>query len=288
MVLNSKKLLSYWQLMRADRPIGTYLLAWPTIWALLIAADGFPPLGLFIIFMLGTFVMRSAGCVINDIADRNFDGHVTRTKHRPLATGAVTTKEALGLFVLLLVVALGLVLLLNISTIVLSIFAVAVAALYPFCKRWTHLPQVVLGVAFSFGIPMAFTAQNNDNYGVALLLVVANLLWTVAYDTEYAMADRDDDITVGIRSTALLFGRFDRLIIGLLQLLTLISLVAVGVVIESNWPYYGGLVVASALFAHQHWRIRKREAMACFRAFLDNHYVGMAIGVGLAISLLLD
>lgn len=277
------KLNSYWRLMRADRPIGTYLLAWPTLWALLIAGAGNPPLKVVAIFMLGTFLMRSAGCVINDFADRNLDGHVERTKLRPLAAGEVNSTEAILLFFGLLILAFLLVLQFNTQTIMLAFAAAGVASLYPFCKRWTQLPQVVLGIAFSFGILMAFSALNNDQWWLAGGLFIANIVWTIAYDTEYAMADRADDLKIGIKSTAILFGRYDRLIIAALQLVTLIILALLWHQLNVQWYAWVGLIAAASLFGYQHWMIRERAPKACFQAFLHNHYVGMVIGVSLAL-----
>ncbi|OIM99195.1 4-hydroxybenzoate polyprenyltransferase [Idiomarina sp. MD25a] len=277
------KLNSYWRLMRADRPIGTYLLAWPTLWALLIAGAGNPPLKVVVIFMLGTFLMRSAGCVINDFADRNLDGHVERTKLRPLAAGEVNSTEAILLFFGLLLLAFLLVLQFNTQTIMLAFAAAGVASLYPFCKRWTQLPQVVLGIAFSFGILMAFSALNNDQWWLAGGLFFANIVWTIAYDTEYAMADRTDDLKIGIKSTAILFGRYDRLIIAGLQLVTLIILALLWHQLNVQWYAWVGLIAAAGLFGYQHWMIRERAPKACFQAFLHNHYVGMVIGVSLAL-----
>ncbi|WP_404401194.1 4-hydroxybenzoate octaprenyltransferase [Idiomarina seosinensis] len=276
------KLQAYWRLMRADRPIGTYLLAWPTIWALLIAGDGEPSLKLFTLFMLGTFFMRSAGCVINDFADRNLDGHVSRTRQRPIPAGEVTAAEALAVFTGLLFAAFIVVLQLNTETVMLAFLAVGIAALYPFCKRWTHLPQVVLGVAFSFGILMAFTSQQSDQWFIAGVLFVTNLIWTVMYDTEYAMADRDDDINIGIRSTAILFGRYDRAVIGLLQILTVLLLSYVAWLFNWSWPLLLSLVVIVVLFGYQQQLIKEREPARCFQAFLHNHYVGMTFALGLA------
>lgn len=278
-----QKLVAFWQLMRADRPIGTYLLAWPTIWALMIAGAGEPPLRIVVIFLLGTFVMRSAGCVINDFADRNYDGHVRRTRQRPIPAGKISATEAMIGFIALLAIAFGLVMQLNTETVMLSFFAAGVAALYPFCKRWTHLPQIVLGIAFSFGIPMAFTALESDQWFIAGLLFLANILWTVAYDTEYAMADREDDLKIGLQSTAILFGRFDRLAIGLLQLATLALLGWVLHLITVELWVWLALAVVFLLFAYQHWLIRHREPGKCFQAFLHNHYVGMVFAIGLAV-----
>jgi len=279
----AQKLQAFWQLMRADRPIGTYLLAWPTIWALLIAGTGNPPLKIVVIFLLGTFVMRSAGCVINDFADRNFDGHVRRTKQRPIPAGKISATEAIIGFFILLAIAFGLVLQLNTNTVMLSFLAAGVAALYPFCKRWTHLPQVVLGVAFSFGILMAFTALESNEWFIAALLFIANIIWTVAYDTEYAMADREDDLKIGLQSTAILFGRFDKLIIALLQLVVIGLLAWVLYILTADWIAWAALGVSVLLFMYQQWMIRHREPMKCFQAFLHNHYVGMVFAIGLAL-----
>lgn len=279
----AQKLQAFWQLMRADRPIGTYLLAWPTVWALLIAGTGNPPLKIVVIFMLGTFFMRSAGCVINDFADRNFDGHVKRTKQRPIPTGKISATEAIIGFFILLAIAFVLVLQLNTNTVMLSFLAAGVAALYPFCKRWTNFPQVVLGIAFSFGILMAFTALESDEWFIAGVLFVTNILWTVAYDTEYAMADREDDLKIGLQSTAILFGHYDKLIIALLQLVVVGLLAWVLYIVTADWIAWVALALSSLLFIYQHWLIRHREPMKCFQAFLHNHYVGMVFAVGLAL-----
>jgi len=278
-----QKLAAFWQLMRADRPIGTYLLAWPTIWALMIAGAGNPPMRIVVIFLLGTFVMRSAGCVINDFADRNFDGHVRRTRQRPIPAGKISATEAMIGFIALLAIAFGLVMQLNTQTVMLSFFAAGVAALYPFCKRWTHLPQVVLGIAFSFGILMAFTALESEQWLIAGLLFLTNVIWTVAYDTEYAMADREDDLKIGLQSTAILFGRFDRLAIGLMQLVSLALLAWVLYSLSAEIWAWLGLAVVLLLFGYQHWLIRHREPGKCFQAFLHNHYVGMVFAIGLAL-----
>jgi 4-hydroxybenzoate polyprenyltransferase len=275
---------AYWRLMRADRPIGSLLLLWPTLTALLIAGAGDPPLKILVIFMLGVWVMRSAGCVINDYADRDIDGHVSRTSQRPLARGDIASWEALLLFGVLLLVALLLVLQLNQTTLYLSFAAVAVATLYPFCKRFTQLPQVVLGVAFSFGILMAFTALEQGLPLPAWLLFFANLSWTVGYDTQYAMADRDDDRHIGVKSTAILFGSYDRLAIALLQLLTLVLLTGLGLVIDAAYPYYAALVVIIGLFAWQHKLTWQRQPSACFQAFLHNNHVGWVLTLAMVIE----
>ena len=231
------KLKLYLQLIRFDKPIGTLLLLWPTLCALWLAAEGMPEPKLLAIFLLGTFLTRSAGCIINDLADRHVDGAVQRTSNRPLVIGTVSEKEALTLFIVLMLLAFALVLFTNALTIQLSLVAVILASSYPFMKRYTHLPQVVLGAAFSWGIPMAFAAQTGALPPALWLLYCANLLWTVAYDTEYAMVDRDDDILIGVKSSAILFGRHDRLIVGLLQVLTLCTLWLTGQQFGLGWPY---------------------------------------------------
>lgn len=282
-----EKLSAYWRLMRMDRPIGTLLLLWPTLWALWLAAQGQPNWPVLLVFVLGVVVMRAAGCVINDYADRHFDGHVKRTANRPLPSGDVRPSEARWLFVALVALAFALVLTLNSLTIVLSLVALALAAVYPFMKRFTHLPQLVLGVAFGWSIPMAFAAQMNLLPLSCWLLLLANICWTVAYDTQYAMVDRDDDLRIGIKSTAILFGRFDKLIIGLLQLATLLLLVLVGVLSQLGSLYYWSLLACAALFVYQQQLLKERERDACFQAFLNNNYVGMVLFCGIASSYLL-
>jgi 4-hydroxybenzoate polyprenyltransferase len=272
------------QLIRFDRPIGTLLLLWPTLWALWLAAEGVPPLHLLLIFAVGTFCMRSAGCAMNDLADRGFDGAVARTRERPLVTGALTPGEALVICAGLGLVAFVLVLLTNPLTIVLSFAGVALAACYPFMKRHTHLPQLVLGAAFSWGIPMAFAAVRAELPPELWLVFIANLLWTVAYDTEYAMVDRDDDIKIGVKSTAILFGDMDRAMIGVLQALALMALLLVGQRFELGLFYHASLLVCAALFIFQHRLIRNREPGGCFRAFLNNNYVGLAVFAGLVLE----
>jgi 4-hydroxybenzoate polyprenyltransferase len=272
------------QLIRFDKPIGTLLLLWPTWWALWIAAEGFPDLDLLLIFTLGTFLMRSAGCVVNDLADRHWDGAVNRTSARPLVTGTVSVKEARLLFVALLAMAFITVLFTNPLTIKLSFAAVALASTYPFMKRYTQLPQVVLGAAFSWGIPMAFAAQANSLPPALWLIYLGNLLWTMAYDTKYAMVDREDDLVVGIKSTAILFGRHDRLIIGLLQLGFLALMTAAGSSFGLGPWYYLGLVGAAILCVYHQYLIRERNPAACFRAFLHNNWVGAVIFAGVALD----
>ena len=274
----------YIELMRLDRPIGTYLLLWPTLWALWLAAEGVPDISTLIIFVLGVILMRAAGCVINDYADRDFDGHVERTRERPLATGRISARQALIAFAVLVGLSGLLVLLTNALTIQLAFVGVGLAALYPFCKRFTFYPQVVLGAAFSWAIPMAFAAQAGTLPIPLWLLFIANLLWTVAYDTEYAMCDREDDLRIGIKSTAILFGDADRLITGLLQGLTLVCLLLVGARFDLGLYYYLGLLGMTLGFAWQHWLMRERERLACLQAFLSNHWAGMLVFIGLALD----
>lgn len=281
------KARAYWQLARFDRPIGSLLLLWPTLWALFLAADGMPNFHVTLVFVLGVIFMRAAGCVINDYADRNFDGHVKRTAQRPLPSGALSEREALGLFGLLVLVSFLLVLTMNSLTIMLSVVGLLLAAAYPFMKRYTHLPQLVLGMAFGWSIPMAYAAQSGELTPLAWVLFVANILWTIAYDTQYAMVDRDDDLKIGIKSTAILFGRLDKMIIGVLQLGTLLLLIAVGVMQNLSQSYYWFLLLASALFVYQQMLIREREREPCFKAFLNNNYVGMLIWLGIVISVCL-
>ncbi|MGQ3056936.1 MAG: 4-hydroxybenzoate octaprenyltransferase [Nevskia sp.] len=286
MTITRDRLAAYSQLMRLDKPVGTWLLLWPTLWALWFAAGGLPPLHLLAIFVLGTFLMRSAGCVINDYADRKVDGHVERTRGRPLASGRATPREALVLFVLLALMALAVAAPLNAAALWLSVPAVVIAASYPFAKRFHSLPQAHLGIAFSWGIPMAFAAVGGRvDWPMATLLMAANLCWTIAYDTLYAMVDRDDDLKVGVRSSAILFGRADLLIIGLLQLAALGLLAFAGWRMRLAVPYWLGLAVAASFVANQLWRVRHRDRAACFAAFLGNNRVGAVVFLGLALSL---
>ncbi|KJY67573.1 4-hydroxybenzoate polyprenyltransferase [Vibrio coralliilyticus] len=282
--MTAAKAQAYWQLMRMDKPIGTLLLLWPTLWALIIAAQGVPDLTVLVVFILGVVFMRSAGCVINDFADRKVDGHVKRTSQRPLPSGRVTSKEAIGLFIVLSVASFLLVLTMNPLTIKLSFAGLFLAFIYPFMKRYTHLPQLFLGLAFSWSIPMAWAAQANELPAMVWFIFAINALWTIAYDTQYAMVDRDDDLKIGIKSTAILFGRFDKMIIGALQLVTMAMLIAVGNCYELGASYYWSLLIAGALFVFQHHLIRHRERDLCFRAFLNNNYVGMVIAAGLLIA----
>ncbi|MFQ3198251.1 MAG: 4-hydroxybenzoate polyprenyltransferase [Paraglaciecola sp.] len=270
-----------WQLTRADKPVGIYLLLWPTLWALFLAAQGLPDILILLVFVSGVVLMRSAGCVINDYADRAIDGSVERTAQRPLVTRTVSEKQALGLFAVLVLLAFLLVLTLNWQTILLSSVALILASCYPFMKRYTHLPQVVLGAAFGWAIPMACMAVTEQVAGWGWALFAANILWTVAYDTQYAMVDRDDDIKIGVKSTALLFGQYDRLIIALLQLGMVLVLAVIGYYLGLHWPYFSALVVVAGLFVYQQKLIWRRTRQGCFKAFLNNNYVGLAIVLGI-------
>lgn len=273
----------YARLMRLDKPIGIYLLLWPTLWALWIAAKGVPDLRVLCVFIAGVVLMRSAGCVINDFADRKIDPKVSRTRERPLASGKVSSREALALFGLLCLLAFALVLLMNGLTILLSFIAVALAAVYPFMKRYTYYPQVVLGLAFGWSIPMGFAAQTGSVPPVAWVLLAINLLWTVAYDTMYAMVDRKDDLRARIKSTAILFGDADRMIIGVLQGLALLGLLLVGKQLSLSLYYFGGVLAAAGLAVYQQRLIRKREPSLCFAAFLNNHWFGLVVFVGIVL-----
>jgi len=274
------------QITRMDKPIGTYLLLWPTYWALWIASDGIPNFILLVIFTLGVFVMRSAGCVINDYADRKVDGQVKRTENRPLVVGTMSPEQAIMLFGFLIGVAFALVVNLSWFTVQLSVGALLLAASYPFMKRYTHLPQVALGAAFSWGMIMAFAEVQGQVPLVAWLLFLANLLWTVAYDTMYAMVDRDDDIKIGVKSTAILFGQQDKRIIALLQVMVIGLLFTVGEQLAFGWPYQLCIVIGAALFCYQQILIVNRERTACFNAFLNNHLFGLVIFVGILIEYL--
>jgi 4-hydroxybenzoate polyprenyltransferase len=276
-----ERLVHYWRLMRFDKPIGILLLLWPALWALWIAGDGAPdPLPLAV-FVAGVVLMRAAGCVINDYADRDFDPHVERTKQRPIAAGQVPPRAALTLFALLCLIAFRLVLLLNPLTIALSFVGAFLAASYPFMKRHTHLPQAYLGIAFGWAVPMSFAAQTGQIPLTAWLLYLATVLWALIYDTMYAMVDRDDDLKIGVKSTAILFGERDRAIIGALQAAMLLILAYIGGTLGLSFPYWLGLLAAAGLFVYQQGLIRKREKAHCFEAFLNNNWVGCAIFAGL-------
>jgi 4-hydroxybenzoate polyprenyltransferase len=272
---------AYWRLMRFDKPIGILLLMWPTWWALLLAGSGLPAVRNVLVFTGGVILMRAAGCVMNDIADRDFDPHVERTRQRPLASGELSLKQALILFLILMLMAFGLVLLTNALTVKLALVGAALASSYPFFKRFTHLPQVVLGIAFGWGIPMAFAAENEAIHLAAWWLLGINTLWSVIYDTLYAMVDREDDLAVGIKSTAILFGRFDILITAVLMLLMIALLAGLGGWLGLKWPWYLAVSIAAVLFARQIASIRGRDREACFRAFLNNNWVGMVLFSGL-------
>ena len=267
--------------MRFDKPIGTFLLAAPTLWGIALANEGFPSLRLLAIFLAGIVVMRAAGCIANDLADRNLDGHVERTRLRPLVTGALSVKEAVALLLLLLATALGLVALTNPLTIKLSFAGAGLAMIYPLMKRITHLPQIVLGIAFSWSIPMAFAASINALPSALWWLFTANLLWTVVYDTQYAMVDREDDLSVGIKSTAILFGALDVRIIGLLQCLCLIAFWRCGVAFSLGPVYYAAVAAVGILFARHLWLIRDRDIEHCFAAFNQSKWIGLIILMGL-------
>jgi 4-hydroxybenzoate polyprenyltransferase len=275
----------YEKLMRLDRPIGILLLLWPTLWGLWLSGQGRPDWVVVWVFVLGTVLMRSAGCVINDYADRDFDRHVERTRERPLTAGRVTTREALALFAALSLCAFALVLVLGRPLVIwLSVPALFFAASYPFTKRFFAIPQAYLGIAFGFGIPMAYAAQLGEVPAEAWLLLLANVFWAIAYDTEYAMVDREDDLKIGIKTSAITFGRFDVAAVMLCYAATLAILAGVGWTHGLGWPFYAGLGVAAAIMGVHYGWIRGRERMACFRAFLHNNYVGMAIFAGIVIN----
>jgi len=279
------KLKLYAELVRLNRPIGIYLLLWPTLWALWFAAKGMPDLKILIIFVLGVVFMRSAGCAINDYADRHIDKHVARTKERPLTSGKISSKEALGVFGVLVFAAFLLVLQLNSLTIFLSLVAIALAASYPFMKRYHYFPQVHLGAAFAWAIPMAYTAiTQKAPPPEAWLLFIAALLWTTAYDTQYGMVDRDDDLRIGVKSTAILFGKHDNVINASLQLLTLILLTIVGLLTERGIIFYLSILIASGFIVYQQFLTQNRERDKCLQAFLNNHWFGMVIFIGIALD----
>ena len=278
---SDSKLQGLWRLMRFHKPIGTWLLAAPTTWALIIASEGWPDLKILCIFGLGIVVMRAAGCVANDLADRKLDGHVARTRDRPLVTGLVSTKEALALLLLLLSIALALVLLTNALTVKLSLVGVALAMMYPYMKRVTHLPQFVLGAAFSWSIPMAFAAVTNTLPEALWWLFLGNLLWTVVYDTQYAMVDREDDLAIGIKSTAILFGHLDRRLIAIMQAGALACFLQTGVAFGFTWPFYAALLCIALLFCWHQWLIRHRQEEACFKAFNQSKWIGLIMLLGI-------
>ena len=278
---------AYIRLMRLDKPIGSLLLLWPTYWALFLSADGWPDLNILFIFTLGVFIMRTAGCVINDFADRKIDKHIVRTQQRPLATGEISSNSALVLFGLLLLIALGLVLQTNILTIKLSLIAVLLATLYPFTKRWTNLPQLVLGAAFGMSVPMAFSAQTGVVPLTAWLVFIATLVWTLIYDTFYAMADRDEDLKIGVKSTAILFAKYDQIIITLLQILLIIVLILIGNVFDLGLIYDFSLVIISFFMIYHQFLLKKRQKEEYFKAFLNNNFIGMTAFLGIFLSVII-
>lgn len=278
------KLKQYALLMRLDKPIGILLLLWPTLWALWIAAGGVPDLHVLLVFAAGVVLMRSAGCVINDYADRNIDPHVHRTRNRPIAAGLVQAREALLLFAMLCLAAFALVLTMNRLTILLSLVGAFLAATYPFMKRHTHLPQVYLGAAFGWAVPMAFAAQSGEVPRVAWLLFTATVLWATAYDTMYGMVDREDDVRIGVKSTAILFGESDRAIIAMIQVLLLGALMLCGLAAELGGYYYFGLLLGATLLVYQQYLIRDRQPEACFRAFMNNNWFGAAVFTGIFLD----
>tara|TARA_B110000967_G_scaffold74282_1_gene76805 strand:+ start:8322 stop:9164 length:843 start_codon:yes stop_codon:yes gene_type:complete len=274
----------YIRLMRLNRPIGIYLLLWPTYWALFLSAGGWPDFDLLIIFTLGVLVMRSAGCVINDYADRKIDQHITRTKGRPIITGEVTPKAALWLFVLLLLIAFALVLLTNTLTIQLSLVALALATIYPFTKRWTHMPQLVLGAAFGMSVLMAFSAQTGAIPSSAFWIFLATVVWTLIYDTFYAMADRDEDIVVGVKSTAIFFEKYDQIFITFLQILLLILLLLIGKIFDLKSIYDLSLIIILTFMIYHQFLMRKRQKTLYLKAFINNNYIGMTAFIGIFLS----
>lgn len=272
------------QLMRLDRPIGTMLLLWPTLWAVWIAGNGSPSVKVVVVFVLGVFSMRAAGCVINDFADRHIDGSVERTKHRPLATGALSSKDALMLFTGLIFLSFLLLLTLNWLTFWYAFGALFLATLYPFSKRFTYMPQFFLGAAFAWAIPMAFAAELGAVPLIAWVLYITKIVWTVAYDTQYAMCDREDDLRIGVKSTAVLFADSDRHIIGGLQIMTLLLLCIVGLLADLHWPWFFSIAIAGVLFIYQQWLTKDRDRWLSFAAFLNNQWVGLALFLGLLLN----
>ena len=284
----SKTITPYLQLIRFDRPIGTLLLLWPTLWGLWIAAEGVPPFKYLLIFGLGVFLMRSAGCVVNDIADKDFDGKVTRTKERPLAVNDLPVKNALVFFLILLLMAASLLIFLNKLSIIIAVIAAFFAITYPFMKRHTYLPQLYLGVSFALSIPMAFAQIQNTIPPEAWLLFIANIFWTTAYDTMYAMVDRKDDLKAGIKSTAILFGDLDYIIIAIIQAMMVLVLILLGLKLEMHTAYYIGLVLIIILFIYQNQLLRTRNISNYFKAFLNNNWVGLVLFCGIFFSLLVN
>ncbi|MET0066515.1 MAG: 4-hydroxybenzoate octaprenyltransferase [Candidatus Thiodiazotropha sp.] len=279
-----ERMRRYALLVRLHRPIGILLLLWPTLWALWIAGAGAPAWGMVLVFSLGVAIMRSAGCAINDYADRDFDGHVARTRERPIASGLVSPGEAIGVFLVLALLAASLLLFLNWPTRFMSLIALGLATLYPFMKRFTHLPQVILGAAFGWAVPMVFMALTGALPLEAWLMFISAVIWALIYDTQYAMVDREDDLKIGVKSSAILFGRHDNLIIGLLQVLMLGLLTGIGLLAERGQFYYLGLAAGGVLFVYQQWLTRERDPRACFQAFMNNNSFGMVVFLGLVLD----
>ena len=279
-----ERLRRYALLVRLHRPIGILLLLWPTLWSLWIAAEGVPPWGMVLVFTLGVAIMRSAGCAINDYADRDFDGHVARTEDRPIASGLIQPKEAIGVFLVLSLMAASLLFFLNWPTRYLSVVALGLTALYPFMKRYTYLPQVVLGAAFGWAVPMVFMALTESLPLIAWVIFASTLIWALIYDTQYAMVDRQDDLKIGVKSTAILFGRHDNLIVGLLQGVMIGLLVLIGLMSDRGMLYFLGIAAAAMLFLYQQWLTRDRDPKACFEAFLNNNRFGLVVFVGLVLD----
>ena len=275
---------AYIRLVRLDKPIGIYLLLWPTLWALWLASSGTPPLKILIIFVLGVILMRSAGCVINDIADRNLDKFVKRTKNRPISSGEITVRSALIVFFALLLSAFFLLLMTNLLTISLALIALLLTAIYPFMKRYTHLPQLFLGMAFAMSIPMSFAAINAHIDHRAWLIFTASVIWTMIYDSIYAIVDREDDMKIGIKSSAILFGGFDRIMIAILQIILFFLFVTIGLLFELSTVYYGFLFIAAVLMMYYQYLIKDRDKARCFQAFLRSHYLGALIFIAIFIS----
>ncbi len=277
------QLSNYAQLMRLDKPIGIWLLLWPTLWALWLAGEGHPDGGIFIVFMLGVFIMRCAGCVLNDFADRKIDPYVERTRSRPIACGAVAPMEALTLFVALALIAIGLAAMLNRQAQLLAVIAAGLTVIYPFIKRFVSIPQFVLGMAFGWAVPIAFAAQTGQTRQLAWLVFGTALVWAVIYDTFYAMADREDDLKIGVKSTAILFGDADLFVIGGLQILMLVALILIGDMAELGAWYFASVFFAGVLMVYHQWLARDRQSASCFSAFLHNHYIGMTVFIGIVL-----
>jgi len=276
---------AYFRLMRLNKPIGIYLLLWPTYWALFLSAEGWPDIDLLIIFTFGVIITRSAGCVINDYADREIDKHIARTRDRPITAGEISPKAALLLFIALGLVAFALVLLTNTLTIKISFIAIALAVLYPFTKRWTNLPQLILGLAFAMSVPMAFSAQTGTVPASAGWIFLATVLWTLIYDTLYAMADRDEDLKIGVKSTAILFAKYDQIFITLLQVLLMIVFIKIGNLFDLGTFFDISLIIILLFMIYHQFLIKKRQKMDYFKAFINNHFIGMTVFFGIFLSI---